>query len=470
MRKLSWMPDLSQHKGPRYLAVADKLGEDIVAGRLTEGTKLPPQRDLAYALNVSLGTITRAYIEGERRGLLHGEVGRGTFVRASPPPLAGLAAPLDVIPGSNHIDLSVNYPVAEGAITRMQQALEHLSRQDLTPIISYVPNAGLKRHRQSGHQLLKKRGIPHDIEQVLVTTGATQALYASLAALTRPGDLVLTEAFTYPGMKAIANQLSVRLSGLAMDEYGVTPVALERACQNGEAKALYIVPNLQNPTVAIMSMERRQEIVSIARRHQLMIIEDDVYAWHLEKPLPPLASLYPERTFYIAGLSKCGAPALRIAFALVPPNLEGRAITAIRATSWMAPPLMAEIACDWLDQGVFDDMAVYVRNQAIIRQKKVSQYLGHHKIFRHETSLHVWLPLPEPWREQEFVQALRQRGVLVSPSEFFVVGRGTATHAVRICLGQESNLHRLEQGLITIAQLLDSNSEYDTDEAAISVI
>ena len=128
---------------------------------------------------------------------------------------------------------------------------------------------------------------------------------------------MLTEALTFPGIKAAAAQLGVRLVGVAMDDDGVRPDALDEACRKHKPKAVYLVPTLHNPTTATMGPARRKAVADIIRKRDTILIEDDVYG-PLEPPASPIANLIPERTYLAASSPKCIAPALRVAYLLAP--------------------------------------------------------------------------------------------------------------------------------------------------------
>src|SRR5206468_1294184 len=141
-------------------------------------------------------------------------------------------------------------------------------------------------------------------DRVLVSSGNQHGMTAVLAALLSPGDLVLTEALTYPGMKNLAGLLSLRLQGVALDEQGMRPDALAAACRARSPKAVYCVPTLQNPTTSIMSEERRRQIAAVAREHGVLIVEDDVHGRIPERAPRPLSAFAPERAVYLTGMSK----------------------------------------------------------------------------------------------------------------------------------------------------------------------
>jgi DNA-binding transcriptional MocR family regulator len=454
-----WLPEVGRRPGPRYLAIAEALADDTASGRLAPGMRLPTHRDLADRLGVTVGTVTRAYAEAARRGLVSGEVGRGTFARG----LASELAPLPAAPRRAAIDLSVNLPPSvadEERSPSLGRTLAALSRRkDLGTLLGYPPDGGWEEHRAAGASFIRRVGLAAAPEQVLVSSGSQHGMTAVFSALLRPGDLVLTESLTYPGMKALASLLHLRVQGLAMDHHGLRPDALATACRAGAAKALYCIPTLQNPTARVMPEERRREIAALVRAHGLLVLEDDVHGLLPEDPPRPLAAFAPEHCVYLTGTAKALAPGLRIGFVLAPEALVPRLAAAIRTTTWMAAPLMAEIAALWIKDGTANAIIKSKRREAAARHKLALALLGAERVESHPAAYHLWLHLPEPWRSETFADAARRRGVAVTPAQTFLVGRGATPDAVRVCLGAARDRAQLEDGLRILASLLDAPPE-----------
>lgn len=453
----SWTPDLRKSKGPRYLAIADAIGADFANGRLRSGTRLPPHRDLADRLGVTVGTVSRGYAEAARRGLVSGEVGRGTYVRQ---PAPELAAPAQAGAGGSVVELSLNHPPlsSSDAWRAFQAGLSGLAaRPDLSALIAYPPEGGHAGHREAGAAWIGRTGLEARPEQVLVCSGSQHGLTTVLATSLKPGDLVLTEALTYPGLKAVASLLHLRLHGLSMDADGLRPDALAAACRNSDAKALYCVPTIQNPTASVMSEGRRREIAALAQAHGLTIIEDDIHALLPDERPRPIAAFAPERSYYITSTSKTLAPGLRIGYVLAPPGGAERLAAGIRATTWAVCPSMAELVSSWIQDGTADSLVRQHRREAAARQALARSILADADYDSHPNGYHLWLKLPEPWRSETFAATARLKGVKVTPSEAFVVGRGSAPDAVRVCLGSAPNRTELERGLHLVAQALRSS-------------
>jgi DNA-binding transcriptional MocR family regulator len=455
-----WAPDLTSRSGPRYRAIADALGEDSAKGRLKPGTRLPTHRELAERLGVTVGTVSRAYAEAARRGLVSGEVGRGTFARGPASELGQAPATAPSEPAA--IDLSRNHPPPldagrGGLLAKTFAALAR--RDDLGPLLDYAPDGGARAHRAAGASWIALSGLEAAPDDVLVTNGSQHGMTAVFGAITGPGDLVVTEALTYPGMKALASLLHLRLQGLPMDAHGLRPDGLEAACRTGNVRALYTIPTIHNPTTAVMPEARRREIAKIARQHGILIVEDDVHGLLAEDAPLPISAFAPETSCYLTGTAKSLAPGLRIGYVLAPPALVPRLAAGIRATTWMATPLMAEIAAEWIHNGTARQILKRRREEAKARQKIAATALGRFEADAHPSGNHVWLHLPDPWRSETFADQLRRRGVAVTPAQAFLVGRATAPHAVRVCLGAARDRAELEQGLRTLVEVLDGPTE-----------
>jgi len=471
-----WTPDLSTRSGPRYLAIADALADGIQTGTLNPGERLPTHRELAFRIGVTVGTVSRAYAEAERRGLLRGEVGRGTFINdtMSPGAASGGTAQnhqdlsLGILEGDRgDFDFSLNLPVTGGGADEVAHVLADLAQApELASILEYQPDAGLSRHRRAGGAWIEQAGMEAPASRIVSTNGSQHGMATVLMVTTQPGDQVLTESLTYPGLKSLAAMLHLRLHGLAMDADGLIPGAFEEACRERKPKALFLMPTIQNPTTATMPVERRKEIAEIARKYDIALIEDDTYIFLPEHRPPPVAAFAPERTYFITSLSKCLAPGLRVGYVLAPDEAAAARVgAAVRDTCRMSTPLMGEVGARLIHGGGADRMALCQREEARARQKIAGRMLDGLDFQTKADCLHLWLSVPEPWRTDDLVSQARARDVIVIPAEAFAVGRGQPPHAIRICLGAVRGRERVEKGLKILREIIDQQPQ-----AATSVI
>lgn len=448
-----WTPQIDQAQGPRYLAIADALASDIRGQRLSPGDRLPTHRDLAYKLGVTVGTVTRAYAEAERRGLVGGEVGRGTFVRQDvrrrPPEMPVEREAL--VSQGKIIDLSINFPTPMASDALLSESLAEIARRPgIARLMDYHHHAGMAEHREAGAKWLAANGYQAEPDRVIVTAGGQHAMTAALGAITEPGDVVVSECLTYPGLKRLADFLRLRLHGLPMDDFGVDPEAFEVICRTMAPKAFYCVTNIQNPTGLVVPAERRRALAEVARRYGVKIVEDDVYGFLLEDQPPALCSFAPEIGHYFTSLSKSMSPGLRVGYLAIPNDGKDAFTQVVRSTTWMATPLTAEIAADWIHDGIGHDLAEGHRLEAIERQKLARRLLPGLDIAGNESGYHIWVKLPEPWTSESFALETRMRGVAVSPATTFALTR-QAPACVRVCLCAPPDRATLERGLNVIA-------------------
>jgi DNA-binding transcriptional MocR family regulator len=447
----AWLPRLDGATGPKYLAIADAIADAVASGSLRAGDRLPPQRELAKSLAVDLTTVTRAFGEAQRRGLLDARVGRGSFVRGMELGRRALAAPTIV-------DMSMNMPpqpeaarlrarIAEGtaAIMAADDALTQLHYQD---------SAGIAAHREAAAAWLAVRLGPVAVERVIVASGGQSALAAILGLTLAPGEALCVGELTYPGLKAAAERGGHRLIPLAMDREGIDPDAFAAACGKARPKAVYVVPSIDNPTTATMGPERRRAIAAVAERHGVSIIEDDAYGALPSDAAPPIAAIAPETTWHIASLSKCATPALRIAYVVSPGLAQTlRLSTEIRATSLMASPLTSALAARWVANGTLDAIVDAIRRENVERQKIARRVLGEGAV-AHAEGHHLWLALPGHWRRAEFVGHALHSGLSVVPSDAFATAE-RPPEAVRVSLGVVPDRERLDHALQRLAFLIE---------------
>ncbi|HEY7769783.1 PLP-dependent aminotransferase family protein [Longimicrobium sp.] len=452
-----WKADSLRSDVPLYAAIADRIAADIESGRLAPGTRLPAQRALAAALGVNFTTVTRGYAEAERRGLVAGEVGRGTFVRVG----RGVAGGLRGSDPGRVVDVGVNLPpaLAADAAARALEGTHAQMAKDVAHrgLLDYQANAGTPDHRAAGANWITghQPDVAADPDCVVICSGAQHAITALLMSLTSPGDVVATESLTYPGLRSLAAQMHLQLLGLPADDEGLLVEPFRAACRRGGVAVLYCTPTLHNPTTSTMSVARRQEIASVAADAGVPIIEDDVYGPLLRARPPCIASLAREHTYYVASLSKAVAPGLRIAYVLSPDRRAAeRLASAVRATTWMAAPLLCEIASRWIADGTANRILQVARRDLAARQRRARALLGGWDLRAAPTGMHAWLQLPRPWTTADFVLAAQISGVRVAPADAFAVGDAPA--AVRLSVGGPAKMDDLEQALAVVAQLLAS--------------
>jgi DNA-binding transcriptional MocR family regulator len=417
----------------RYKSLVDALAADIRSGRLLPGTRLPTHRQLAATEGLALVTASRVYAELEAMGVVSGETGRGTFVReTSLPPGLGIDQK-NVAVGMT--DLNFNYPSLPGQAELLRNALRQLaSGGDLESLLRYQPHAGRLHERASVARHLLARGLTVDAEQVLMVSGAQHGLAVTMMALLQPGDVIAADALTYSGFIVLAEALHLEIVPIPVTEQGPDLEALDSLCRSRRVRAVYSMPTLHNPLGWVMSADQRDSLVTIARRHDLLIIEDAAYAFLAEDPPAPLAQLAPERTVYVSGLSKSVATGLRVGFVAAPAEKVPALERTIRATTWNTPGVLTAIASTWLDDGTVMQLEAEKRRDAQARQTMAAEVLVGLSCIRHPSSYFLWLPLSEDARADQIAAALLREKVAVSTAEPFATS-AHVPHAIRLALG-----------------------------------
>ncbi|MDE1169228.1 MAG: PLP-dependent aminotransferase family protein [Pseudomonas sp.] len=417
----------------RYKTLVDTFAADIRGGRLLPGTRLPTHRELAAREGLALVTASRVYAELATMGLVSGETGRGTFVReALLPPGQGIDQP--TVP-AGAMDLNFNYPTLPGQADMLRNGLRQLAGSgDLEALLRYQPHGGRPHERAvvAGH--LQSLGLPVSGEQVLIVSGAQHGLAITVMGLLQPGDVVAVDALTYSGFKALAQTHRLELASIPASGLGMDLQALEKLCKQRRVRAIYTMPTLHNPLGWVMSAVERERLAAIARRHDLLIIEDAAYAFLVENPPPPLATFAPERTVYVSGLSKSVATGLRVGFVAAPLAWVHTMERAIRATTWNTPGVMTAMACNWLNDGTVGRCEVEKRLDAQVRFSVAERVLRGMPMIGHPASYFLWLPLAEELRADQVAVALLRENVSVSTAEPFATSVNVP-HAIRLALG-----------------------------------
>jgi DNA-binding transcriptional MocR family regulator len=443
-----WVPSLAPDGSPRYIAFVQALEADIAAGRVKPGMRLLPQREMAQRLALSVGTVSKAYAEAELRGLTSGEVGRGTFVRRTRPRNGHGAS-------EGTVNLALNVPPYTGEDEAVSAVLADIAAEgEMANLLDYLPHQGTRPHRDAAAMWLASLGVSADPDHVFITNGGQHALSVALGLVASPGDTVLTETFTYSGMIALAAQNGYRLRGVATDAQGLVPDALDRAFGETGARALFCMPTLQTPTGAVMPEERRDAIAAIVAKHDAYLFEDDAYAFLFAAPPRTVASRIPDHSFYVVSFAKCLAPGLRIAVMMAPEAFRDRCNNGLRATGWMATPLMAEVVTRLIHNGGLREQVKRKREKAAIRNAIASRALGGWlPALPSQPGFHRWLPLPAGRMLNSLITQAAQAGItLAPPGALQQVDRETL--GVRLCLGHPSEAN-LERALVELRRILE---------------
>ena len=452
-----WAPELGRSGQPRYREIADAIERDVRAGRLAPGWKLPPQRRLAEVISVEFTTVSRAYAEARSRGLVESHVGRGTFVRSDAAPIA---APEADPRRARARDLLMNLPPEPRdpeLLAAMREGLRAVSA-DLIPLMRYQSPTGGEQDRIAARLWLSRRGMTPELDRVVVTPGATATMAAILPVLTEPGDRVLCEAITYPGLRSIAHQLRLELVGVAEDADGILPDALAAAIAARRPRAVYLNPTLRNPTTRTMPEGRRREVARLLLRHGLPLSEDDAYGFIPPDPPPPFATLAPELTWHIGGLSKWLGAGLRIALVVAPDSRSAHLLgQSIRATLVMPSPLTAALVTRWIEDGTAERILDFIRSETVARQAIAAEALRGFDFEAEPHALNIWLRLPDGAGRADLMGQMAGRDIGLMPSDSFTV-LGPPSEYVRVCLGGAILREELRDGLTFMAHALSGRS------------
>ncbi|MDB5817608.1 MAG: GntR family transcriptional regulator [Rhizobacter sp.] len=432
----------------RYVAIADAIAEAVAAKSLLPGARLPTHRALSQQLGLALATVTKGYAEAERQGLISSFVGRGTFVATT------VDQSLQPRPGGV-VDLAVHQIPTPRQGFDMRELLERVAATvRAEDLLSMQPSVGSARHRASGAHLLRSSGLATTADNVILCNGGQHAMLAIMASLHDRSGVVLTEHLTDPSLKAVATLLGRKLVGVPMDAHGMQMDLLDAACRRQSVALVVVTPNLHNPTNATMPVTRRAELAELARKHDFLILESDIYGVMRKEPLTPIASFAPERTLFVTSLAKVVGPGLKVGYIHAPPELVDQVASGLRLSTWMAAPIGAEIAHQLIsEKRQLERLLQSQRQESAARAEIVAAAFGRANVQCDPASWHVWLRLPSTWRVDEFQHHTESLGIRVAPLGAFAVGRDVPTHAARLCTGAVSR-DELESACSRLAGLV----------------
>lgn len=465
---LDWLHRFEEQRNKLTLhqALYQQLEYAIEQGVLKAGDKLPTHRALAKQLTIAVATVTKVYKEAESNGLLYSKVGKGSYVSTCPVLTQAIKAT-----DNQSINLSIIKPQVNVANKELTEQLKSLSEQNqLSDLMDYNTAGGsLTDHQAAIHWLSSQKVLLTD-KKVIICSGAQHGLMVLINTLTHYGDCIAIENLCYPGIISLANQFGRKLIPIDMDEEGIKPNALDDACKKQDIKLVIVVASHQNPTAAMMTIERRKLVADVVNKHRVLMIDDDVYGF-LNPELPAISNFAPDYGFYLSSLSKSIFPGLRVGYIVSPKAFKQRIDATIRNTIWMPVPLTLALASKLIYSGQALAIQKKQNDIAVQRQKIAKRILSQLVYSAQNNSFHLWLTLPKLWTSERFSQALEKRGVLVSSADYFTVSDQatekdnddvkvndkTTSAAVRISLMAAKSDDELIFGLNIIKKLLSAS-------------
>ncbi len=422
--------------------LTDHIAGLIDDGELTPGEKLPATRALAADAGINHLTAVRVYRRLAELGYVTAAVGRGTFVRRNVPAASaaastaenddwqlGMLAPRTLSYADEMLRDSLHAPNIAGSIplasgfpdpdlcpsAELAEIAAEIARDDPRSVTDYLEVEGLPELRERLAELGREAGYAQTADEILVTSGARQAIDLVARAILSPGDVAVVESPTFAGTLASLQASGARVLPLPVDENGADIGALERILARHEVKLVALQASCQNPTGADLSPQRRERLVELARTRGFFVLDDGVYATirYDGAPRRRLRELAPSHVIYVDSLSKTIGGGLRVGWVAASGPVRSRLI-ALKLDSDIhtaaLPQHLGEryLRGDRHAQLLERSIPVYRhRRDALLHA--LQHHLGHEATWRVPNGgHHVWVTFDAPIDERAlYVEALR---------------------------------------------------------------
>lgn len=469
-------------EGVLYEQIAGEIATSITRGALRPGDRLPSVRTMSVERGVSVATVLSAYGHLERTGLIESVPKSGHFVRRRGPTIAEPRA-------ARRVTSAVKVTSVSDAVAALQASMRDpsvvpLGSAYLAPEL--LPMEALARLTASISREVRDLGASYDVppgllalrrqlarrsvdwglslgeDDFVITVGGTEAVSLALGAVTRAGDAVAVESPTYFGILQILEQLGLRAVEVpAHPRTGLDLDALADALRAGPIKAVVAVTTGSNPLGAVMSDEARERLVRLVARHDVPLIEDDVYgdlAFDGSRPRPARAFDRDGRVLLCGSTSKTLAPGLRVGWVAA-----GRYDAQVRrrqyALTLACASLPQAVVAEYLESGAYDRhlrrlRAATAAQVARMRDEVAATFPEGTRVTDPHAGFVLWAELPHGTRSLEVAERALARGVALAPGPMFSA-RGRFTHALRLSCGLPWS-PRIERAIATVAEIAHS--------------
>jgi GntR family transcriptional regulator/MocR family aminotransferase len=442
-----------QHATPLYQQIEAYLRQSIQAGTLVAETRLPAARQVAEDLGVSRITVENAYAGLEADGLVARRAGSGTYVlppgtlpphtpgRATEWPLwqreamSAARAGQEGLPARQRITARHPHPIAftgfgdprRFPVEEFYKAVKDVMRRDGVAALEFGDMHGYGPLRATIAHVLASQGVQAHPTDVLITSGSQQALGLIAQILLKPGDVVLVESPTYDVALDLFRSQQLRLVGCPTDAFGMQVEQLEPLLQQHHPKLIYTIPNFQNPTGACLSLPRRRQLIALADRYNIPILEDDFVGdlRYEGRAQPALKALDPGgRVIYVGTFSKLLMPGLRVGF-LVAEGPIYDLLARLKRVNDLATSTLTQRALEmYVTVGRYQ---AHVRRSCQVyrrRRDAIVQAIGRHlppeaQVVPPQGGLFAWLRLPEGASALRLLPLAAEEGVEYAPGPRF---------------------------------------------------
>lgn len=442
---MSWKPSLKNISGSITKNLAKLLEDDIERGVLNPGTKLPPQRELADYLDINLSTVTRAFKICEEKGLICATIGKGTFVSTD---VHIKKTMIDTLNKGNLIEMGAAHPTYEQNSYIVEAIKEILNRPDINKLFEYNDVKGsIYQKRIISNFINGECEIPCKEENIVFSAGGQNALSCILLGLFNSGDKIGVDSLIYPGLKSMVNICKIKLIPIANDENGMNPDTLDVVCKNEKIDGIYLINDIHNPTTLVLDEKRRREIGQIAKKHNLIIIEDGIHRLFLDKLPKTLYEMESENTVHISSMSKIICPGLRVGVIITPKKYKKQLETSLYNVNVMVPNLQVEAICHIINNKIYKKIISERKTIIKNRMKIAEEMLINNNCNYNKGANLIFLKLPHNFDSGKFEDLCKEKGVQVYSSKRFVVGNVDTIPSIRLCITAHKNEDELIEGL-----------------------
>lgn len=478
---------------PVYLQVVNTMIMEINNGRLPAGFRLPGSRQMAKSLQLNRKTVSIAYEELMAQGWLEIKPSKGTFISKALPVIRYQAIgdnrkkllkdfsqcgfPVktnELLPLSrynNHNLLEID----EGSPDERLAPIDELYKRCRGIAKSRVGKKLLKYQDVKGELLLRNtlaqylsetRGLPNNVDSIIITRGSQMAIYMAIQVLVEKGDLIVIGESNYESANDTILNAGARLYRIPVDQQGIDVGALEKVCKKLAIRGVYITPHHHFPTTVTLSAERRIELLKLAEKHQFVIIEDDYdYDFHYaSSPILPLASMDQKGlVIYIGAFSKLLAPSIRVGYMVAPISFIDEVSKLRKIIDHQGDPVMERAIAEMIKDGEIQrhlkkSLNIYRKRRDLFCQllnQEVEQYVD---FVAPEGGMVVWVKFVKHINLDKLAIVLKQKHILINTQKEFV----KKYNAIRFGFASldEHEIKEAIEALKTAIELLMLNVEW----------